>query len=240
MALEVAVIGGSGLYEAAVGSKQKGLEPDTPYGKPSGPIEITEVHGRPVAFLARHGKGHAIPAHRVPHRANLWALKELGVKEVISTSSVGSLHLHLKPRTFAIPHDFICPWEVPTYYDDKVFHVTPGLDEGLRRKLFYKLQELELPVVGQAVYIQTKGPRLETPAEIRMLAQYGDLVGMTMASEAVLASELGLRYASVCSVDNYCNGITEGPLTYEEIMKAQGENAENLRRVIMTVLEAMA
>ncbi len=71
-----------------------------------------------------------------------------------------------------------------------------------------------------------------------MLAQYGDLVGMTMASEAVVASELGLRYASVCSVDNYCNGITESPLIYDEIMKVQGENAEKLRRIIMTVLEA--
>ncbi len=239
MALEVAVIGGSGLYEAAIGGKVKATHPNTPFGKPSGPIEVGELEGKPVAFLPRHGKGRTIPAHRVPHRANLWALRELGVKVVISTSSVGSLHLRLKPRTFAVPHDFVSPWEVPTYHDDKVLHVTPGLDPELRRKLFYKLQELELPVVGQAVYVQTKGPRLETPAEIRMLANFGDVVGMTMASEAVLASELGQRYASVCSVDNYCNGIAETPLTYEDILKVQGENAENLKRIIVAVLEAL-
>lgn len=233
------MIGGSGLYEGVVSGKPKTIHPDTPYGKPSGPIEVAEFKGHPVAFLPRHGKGHAIPAHRVPHKANLFALKELGVKEILSTSSVGSLHAKLRPKTFVVPHDFYCPWEVPTYYDDKVFHVTPGLDPELRRKLFYRIQEMEIPVQGQAVYVQTKGPRLETPAEIKAFASFGDVVGMTMASEAVLASELGLKYASICSVDNYCNGITEAPLTYDDILKVQRENAENLKEIVLETLGAL-
>jgi len=198
------------------------------------------VGGADVAFLARHGTRHTIPPHRINHRANLWGLKELGASRILGTSSVGSLRKDLRPGTFAVPHDYLCLWDLPTFHDEVVVHTTPSLDPGIRRSVVATLRRRKVPVRARAVYAQTRGPRLETKAEIRLLRDYADVVGMTMASEATLAAELGLGYASLCTVDNYAHGITDRPLTYEAIVKTQKENARMLASLMVPLLEAIA
>lgn len=234
------IIGGSGLYESGLLEARRPEPHATPYGDPSAPVEVGTFRGAPVVFLARHGPDHAIPAHRVNHRANLWALREAEVGRVVATSSVGSLQREIEPGTFVVPEDFLSPWAIPTYHDDEVVHVTPGLDPGLRRALLEAGRAAGASLRDGGVYVQTTGPRLETRAEIRMFQRLGDVVGMTMAAEATLARELGLPYACICTVDNYCHGVVDEPLAYEEIVKVQREKADELRRILQALLEAAA
>ena len=209
---------------------------ETPYGKPSGPIWVASVGKTPVLFLPRHGVGKPTPPHRINHRANLWALKASGARGVLATSSVGSLKKAIRPGTLLVPDDYLALWHLVTYHDTEARHVTPGLDGGLRRKLLDAAKKTRSKARDSGTYVQTLGPRLETPAEIRMLAQFGDVVGMTMASEATLARELGLAYAALCSVDNYAHGLSEKPLSFAQIKSDQRRNEERVRQVLLTAL----
>jgi len=236
----VGLIGGSALSEAPF---LEGPGEDrvvmTPHGTTSGPVHSGFYRGVRVLFLARHGRDHRIPPHRLNHRANLWALKELGATSILSTSSTGSLKATIRPGTFVVPDDFVSFWNVPTYFDDEVRHVTPAVDENLRSLLAKAIRAAGERGRNRGVYVQTTGPRLETRAEIALFRTVGDVLGMTMASEATLACELGVPYASLCSVDNYCNGIVERPLDYAQIRKTQAENATALRAIVQKALEAI-
>lgn len=239
MPVRLAVIGGSGLYGLSFLDAATATPVATPYGAASADVLVGSLGRAHVAFLARHGKDHGIPPHRVNHRANVWALKELGVQRVLGASSVGALRKEIRPGTLAVPHDYLSPWDVPTFYDDRVVHATPALDEGMRNEVIRTAKDARVPVRARAVYAQTRGPRLETKAEVRMLAAFADVVGMTMASEATLAAELGIAYASVCTVDNYANGIAEKPLTYEAIVRTQKENLGTLAGLLEAVVRAL-
>ncbi len=235
----VGLIGGSGLPDAALVEGGQLKATDTPSGRPSDP-PIVGRHGQlRVVFLARHGASHRVPPHRVNHRANLWALKELGATAVLATASTGSLKKSIRPGAFVVPDDYVAFWSVPTFHDDDVIHATPGLDPKLRDQLVTAGKAAGASVRGHGVSVQPSGPRLETPAEIRHFATLGDVVGMTMASEATLASELGLPYAAVCSVDNYCNGIVERPLTFDQIRATQARNVDVLRGIVGKALEGL-
>lgn len=238
--VRLALIGGSGLGDAGIIEPVSYRAITSPYGPPSANVLLGRLGGAEIAFLPRHGPSPTIPPHRINHRANLWVLKELGVQRIVATSSVGSLKKELKPGSLAVPHDYLCFWDLPTYYDDHVVHVTPTLDDGIRKAILAAAKREDVPTRSRAVYAQTRGPRLETKAEIRLLRDYADVVGMTMASEATLAAELGLAYASVCTVDNYAHGITSRPLTFESIAKAQRENAIALRALLAAAVAALA
>jgi 5'-methylthioadenosine phosphorylase len=192
-----------------------------------------------IAFIPRHGKdrAHHILPHLINHRANLKALKDLGVKEVISVNSTGSLKRHLAPGTFVVPDDFLVLTETPTTVGGKAFHITPRLDEEVRQEWMATARDCGIDVVNGGVYWQTHGPRFETKAEIRMMSQFADLVGMTMASEAVVAQELGLSYASLCSVDNYANGLGERELTVDEILQHARRNADLVLKIVTRYME---
>ncbi len=236
----VGLIGGSGLRTPSLLDDAVAKPLDTPYGKPSD-APVAGRHGdTTVLFLSRHGAEHRIPPHRINHRANLWALKELGATRILATASTGSLKTSIRPGSFVVPHDFVAFWNIPTFHDEDVLHATPGLDARLRDALVAGGKAAKASVRGRGVYVQTSGPRLETPAEIRHFAALGDVLGMTMASEATLASELRLPYAAVCSVDNYCNGIVERPLTFEQIRATQKKNVDALRQLIEAALERIA
>ncbi|MFQ6013343.1 MAG: MTAP family purine nucleoside phosphorylase [Thermoplasmata archaeon] len=222
------IIGGSGLSQSSAFATSERREFETPHGPPSSPVEL----GERVAFLARHGAAHRIPPHRINHKANLWALKKAGVAGVVGTSSVGSLKEEIVPGTLVVPNDYLSLWDIPTYFDDEIRHVTPVLDDDLRRRLVEVARDRGVGIHEGGVYVQTRGPRLETKAEIRVLRGFGDLVGMTMAAEATLASELDLPYASLCSVDNYCHGITDEALSFEDIRRTQQSNARVVRAVL--------
>jgi 5'-methylthioadenosine phosphorylase len=209
---------------------------ETPFGAPSDHFIIGRLGGKETVFLSRHGP-EGIPPHRINHRANIYALKKLEVIGVIGVNSVGSLREDLPPGRIVIPHDYLSPWEILTFYDHHVVHITPSLDAGLRGSLIRAAEEAGVTCVKEGVYIQTIGPRLETRAEIAMLRNFGDVVGMTMAHEATLCQEVGLSYASICSVDNYCHGIVDKPLTEKEITQKGQENAAAVHKVLLRVME---
>lgn len=236
----VGIIGGSGLRELALLEDAQAKFLVTPHGAPSEPPVVGRIGSLAVAFLSRHGREHKVPPHRLNHRANVWALKELGVTHVIGTSSTGSLKKTIRPGTVVVPHDFVSFWSIPTYHDTDVVHATPRLDDDLRVALAKGGKAAKIAVRSRCVYVQTTGPRLETRAEIAHFATLGDVVGMTMASEATLAAELGLPYASLCSVDNYAHGIVEAPLSFNAIRENQATNATSVLEVLRRALEALA
>ncbi len=192
-----------------------------------------------VAYIPRHGGDpeHHILPHLVNHQANLKALKNLGVEEVISTNSTGSLKRHLKPGMFVVPDDFMVLSGGPTVFDNKPVHITPILCEDVRHRWLEAAQECGIDVINGGTYWQTAGPRLETVAEIKMMSMFADLVGMTMGSEAIIARELDLRYASLCSVDNYGHGLVEESLTMEEILEGSHSHAKVVIKIINKYLE---
>ena len=236
----VGLIGGSGVRGTAFLTEGQDRFVVTPHGAPSDPPRVGRREGVSVVYLSRHGRDHRVPPHRLNHRANLWAFKELGVTHILGTSSTGSLKKGIRPGTFVVPHDFVAFWNIPTYHDDAVHHATPRLDEDLRKRLVRAAKKAGATARPNGVYVQTTGPRLETRAEIDHFRTLGDVLGMTMASEATLASELGIPYASLCTVDNYCNGIVDRPLTYDAIAKTQTRNAGTTVRILEAAVEAFA
>lgn len=194
------------------------------------------LEGNKFILINRHGKLKNVPPHKINHHANISAFATLKCKKVIGISSVGSLNPELKPPMFILPDDYINLWDIPTFFDNDIVHITPGLDDELSEILYETMKELNLLVVKGGTYIQTHGPRLETKAEINMLKNFGDVIGMTMASEATLAKEMELKFANICSIDNYCHGITPEPLNFETIKQNQKKSSEN----ILNILQALA
>jgi 5'-methylthioadenosine phosphorylase len=192
-----------------------------------------------VAFIPRHGKDpcrHILP-HLVNHRANLQALKDMGVREIVGVNSTGSLKRRLKPGMLVVPDDYIMPMPGPTVIQEKPVHITPTLNAEVRRKWLEAARECAVEVIDGGIYWQTAGPRLETRAEIAMMSHFADLVGMTMAGEAIIAQELGLPYASLCSVDNYAHGLEDKELTMEKILWHARRNAEAILQILTRYLE---
>jgi 5'-methylthioinosine phosphorylase len=227
--MRIAIIGGTGVYELAAGSGEV-AKADTRYGA----IEATrtEIAGHEVVFLARHGVGHTVPPHRINFRANIAGLKKLGCTAVIATNAVGSLRRDLTPASFMLPDQFIdfTRARVLTFYDGddengvKHADVTEPYCPTVRQWLMAAALERNEPCVNGGVYLCAEGPRFETPAEIRLFAQWGaDLVGMTGLPEVVLARELGLCYATLCVVTNFAAGISTTPLSNLEVTDLMAE-----------------
>jgi len=191
---------------------------ETEFGTPSSPVFTFEEGGVQFFLIARHGIHARIPPHMVDHRANVAALKEKGVEMVISICSSGALKADIPVPALAIPEDFIDLTWIQTFFDGSIQHATPALDEDLRRGLSLSANGADMPILEGGVYIQTMGPRLETKAEVRMLASFGDYVGMTLASEAGLCSEVDLSIAGLITVDNYANGVTDATLDFRKIL----------------------
>jgi 5'-methylthioadenosine phosphorylase len=187
-----------------------------------------------VAFIPRHGGDpqHYTLPHRINHRANLKAMRDAGVTEVIGINSTGTLKKEIKPGTIVIPDDFIMLAPCHSIHENKAVHVTPVLDTVIRRRCLEAARACGIDATDGGVYWQTAGPRLETKAEIRMMAGFADIVGMTMASEAIVSRELGLSYAAICSVDNYAHGIDENELTMEEISTHARQSSKTITRIL--------
>ena len=210
----LAIIGGSGLTQLANLSVIRREVVRTPFGEPSGALTFGLLCERPVVFLARHGYGHTIPPHQVNYRANLWALREAKVDEIISVASVGGIRSDLCPGELVVPNQIIdYTWgRKSTFHestDEPVVHIdfTEPYDADVRRRILAAAVMAGQPVVAGAVYAATQGPRLETAAEINRLERDGaDLVGMTGMPEAALARELGIPYAAINVVANFAAG----------------------------------
>jgi 5'-methylthioadenosine phosphorylase len=210
----LAIIGGSGLTQLANLDMTRREIVRTPYGEPSGPLTFGRLAGRDMVFIARHGYGHTIPPHGVNYRANIAALKGVGVTRAVSVASVGGIRADLGPGVLVVPDQIIdYTWgRHSTFFDGhdgQVKHIdfTLPYDTALRKALLDAARRAGEPVVDGAVYAATQGPRLETAAEIDRLESDGaDVVGMTGMPEAVLAREAGLAYAAINVVVNHAAG----------------------------------
>jgi len=192
--------------------------------------------------IRRHeaGEGYRLP-HVIDHVANLTELRDAGCDRVLALSSVGGLRPELLPGTLVCPDDLIALHAGPlTTLDGVEAHRVPRFDAALRGEMLAALEEAGIRVVREGVYWQAPGPRLETPAEIRAIAPYADVIGMTVASECIVAGELGLRYAALCVVDNLASGIEGEDLTLTEIERNRGFNRGAVQDAIATILPQLA
>jgi 5'-methylthioadenosine phosphorylase len=199
------------------------------------PVELLDCGTHVV--LQRHGLDRYTPAHLVRHADNLRALVESGCDRVLAVSSVGGLRADVRVGTFLAPDDFVALHTSVSAYDDARGHRVPGFDRAWRARIV----DAWARAVGWAelrdggVYWQTFGPRFETPAEIRYLAQFADVVGMTVGSECVVAAELGLAYAAVCVVDNLANGVGDQELSLAEFEAGKAAN----RATVLAALDSL-
>ncbi|GMA48726.1 putative 6-oxopurine nucleoside phosphorylase [Alicyclobacillus contaminans] len=243
MSVKFAIIGGTGVYRQDMLENAETTVLDTPYGQAQ--ATLGTYRGNTVAFMPRHGTGHSIPPHRINYRANLWALKSLGVEQIFATAAVGSLQLDVAPGSLVLVDDFL-DWtkqRTQTFFEDgQVVHVdmTDPYCNRLRSHLRNTAHELGLSLHDGGTYVCTDGPRFETRAEIRMYQSLGAaVVGMTTAPEVVLAKELEMCYATVAMVTNYCTGISRQALTVDEVVQTMNENAHQLQRLFFTALETI-
>jgi 5'-methylthioadenosine phosphorylase len=191
-------------------------------------------------FLPRHGIEHFVPPHEVDHGANLRALDRLGCDRVLAIGSVGSLDPELGVGSFVCPHDFIALHSSVSIFTDERCHRVVGFDEGWRRHLIARWREwANADLRPGGVYWQSIGPRFETRAEVRLIAQHADVVGMTIGSECVVADELHMRYAAICVVDNLANGI-DRHLTMERVDANRAANREVLDSALKAVVPPLA
>ena len=239
MSRRIGIIGGTSLVERASGLDLERLEVETPFGHPSSPLHVGQWGDGEVVLLVRHGLDHDIPPHRINHRANIRALRSAGVNRLVLVASAGSMREDIPPPSVVLADDFASPFIIPTYHDDRIGHITPALSDPMREVLASVAAEEVIPVINGGVYVQTRGPRLETRAEVRTLMSWGDLLGMTMASEATLALETGMEVAAICSVDNMAHGLGGEPLKFEAIMANAASNWERIERLLRAAVSRL-
>jgi 5'-methylthioadenosine phosphorylase len=240
--MRAAVIGGTGFYSPGLLDEERDLTVATPYGEVA--LKEGSYHGKELVFLARHGVDHAFPPHLVNYRANIWALKALGVQTVLATAATGSLNKDMRPGEVVLVDQFLdfTKSRPQTFYEGGeagVLHVdmTEPYCPEVRRHLITVAQQLQQRVHPKGTYVCTEGPRYETPAEIQMYRQLGgDVVGMTSVPEVVLAREAGLCYATLALVTNYAAGISKNPLSHREVLEEMARSQEVLRKLIFSAL----
>jgi 5'-methylthioadenosine phosphorylase len=238
---EIGIFGGSGFYSFL--EQVETVAVKTPYGAPSAAVSIGEVGGRRVAFLPRHGLDHELPPHRVPYRANLWAMRELGVRRIVGPCASGALDAGLRLGEFVVCDQFVDrTWgRADTFYDGpRTTHVSAAdpfcLD--LRRLLLETAADLGIEARDGGTVVVIQGPRFSTRAESRWLRGLGgDVVNMTAYPECHLARELELCYATVAMVTDYDAGA-EGhePVSASEVVRVFEENNERLRELLFAVI----
>jgi 5'-methylthioadenosine phosphorylase len=240
---DIGVIGGSGLYALLDDVREVAVE--TPFGPPSDPIVLGEVGGRRVAFVPRHGADHRFPPHRIPYRANLWALRSLGVRQVLAPCAVGGLQPALGPGALVVCDQLVdrTSGRAQTYWEEGAVHVPfadPYCPSG--RAVTVRLaREAGWPVTDGGTMVVVEGPRFSTRAESRWYSAQGwSVVNMTGHPEAVLARELALCYTAVALVTDLDAGVEGGTaVTQEEVFRVFGENTARLRDLLLDVVTAL-
>ncbi|HEX6512923.1 MAG TPA: S-methyl-5'-thioadenosine phosphorylase [Chloroflexota bacterium] len=237
---EIGVFGGSGFYSFLENTEEVRVE--TPYGPPSDKFTIGEIGGRTVAFLPRHGREHQIPAHMVNYRANIYAMKELGVTRILGPCAVGSLQPNVPRESFVICHQFVdrTYGRKDTFYDGPITtHISsadPYCPE-LRRLMYDVSQEHDIPVKAEGTVVVIQGPRFSTRSESKWFSGQGwEVINMTQYPEVVLARELEMCYVNISLVTDYDVGI-EGqldlpPVTADEIIRILNANNARVKDVI--------
>jgi 5'-methylthioadenosine phosphorylase len=238
---EIGVFGGSGFYSFLDDVDQ--VEVETPYGAPSGPLFVGEIAGRRVAFLPRHGVNHELPPHRIPFRANVWAMRDLGVRRIIGPCASGALQADLQLGEFVVCDQFVdrTTSRADTFYDGpETTHVSSAdpYCPDLRRLLVDTATELGIAVRDGGTVVTIQGPRFSTRAESKWFADAGwHMINMTAYPEGYLARELELCYANISMVTDHDVGV-EGaePVSHEAVLKVFTENNERLRELLFAVI----
>ena len=240
---EIGVIGGSGLYALLDDALE--VEVETPFGRPSDTVTIGQVADRAVAFLPRHGRDHRLPPHRIPYRANLWALRSLGIRQVLAPCAVGGLRADLGPGTFVVPDQLVdrTSGRAATFYDDGAVHVPfadPYCPVG-RRVVLAQAAATGIATVDGGAMVVIEGPRFSSRAESKWYAAQGwSLVNMTGHPEAVLARELALCFTAIALVTDFDAGVDEGDtVTQEEVFRVFAENTERMRELVLRTAAAL-
>jgi len=242
MKADIAIIGGTGVYDVDMLSNIQEVKVHTPYGDTSDMIVIGEYSDRDIAFLARHGKKHRIPPHMINARANIWALKELGVKRIIAPSAVGSMHMHIRPGDIVITDQFIdfTKNRCYTFYDGgEVCHVSladPFCPE-LRALAIDTCRSLGLRYHDRGTYVCIEGPRYSTRAESRFFKDVmnADIIGMTLVPECVLAREMEICYVNIATVTDY-DVWSDKPVSTQEVIDTLRKNTDNVKRLIRELI----
>jgi 5'-methylthioadenosine phosphorylase len=239
----IGVVGGSGFYSFLDDVEE--VEVDTPWGPPSAPLVLGEVAGRTVAFLPRHGRDHRFPPHRIPYRANLWALRSVGVEQVLAPCAVGGLQPHLGPGSLVVPDQLVdrTSGRPQTFYDDGTVHVAfadPYCPRGRATAVATARAHAWEPTDGGTCVV-VEGPRFGTRAESQWFAGQGwSVVNMTQHPEAVLARELALCYTALALVTDLDASVEgAGGVTMEEVFRVFGDNTDRLRALLLDVVAAL-
>jgi 5'-methylthioadenosine phosphorylase len=244
---DIGVFGGSGFYSFLNDVYE--IKVETPYGSPSDKVAIASVGGKRVAFLPRHGKDHSIPPHMINYRANMWAMKSLGVTRVLGPCAAGSLQPHVKPGDFVVTDQFVNRTynRRDTYYDGPIVTHIGGAEPycpELRKLSISKAKELGISVHEHGTVVVIQGPRFSTKAESREFSSHGwEVVNMTQYPECVLARELELCYANIALITDYDVGL-EGnpdikPVSHDAVLKVFNDNIEKIKALLFRVIEDM-
>ncbi len=240
--IKIAIIGGSGIDNPEIIKKAKEKKVETPFGATSAPLISGEINGVDVVVLARHGLNHTIMPTKVPYRANIWALKEIGCTHILATTACGSLREDIKPRDFIILDQFIdfTKHRNLTFFEDKVVHTAMAdpFCPGLRQILIESAGGLGLSYHQTGTVITIEGPRFSTRAESRFFKQMGaDIINMSTVPEVILARELGICYASVAMATDY-DAWREGEegVTWQAIMQVMKDNSSNVLKLLLSVI----
>ncbi len=236
---EIGIISGTASIDPNLLKDAREVEVETPYGKPSERITLGTFEGRRIAMLPRHGKNHTIPPHEINFRANINALKQLGVKRIIATATVGSLKEEYRAGEVVIPDQFIdMSKSVHSMYGTgKFYHVSladPFCPE-MRKTLIETTRRLGIPLKEKGTYVKIDGPQFSTRAASRMYRQFGDLIGMTSIPEAILARESEICFSIIATVTDY-DVWADKPVTFDEIKRVMAQNIDNKRRIIQEAI----
>jgi len=242
---KIGIIGGSGFYDLAIGLKE--IKVETPYGAPSDKIALGMVAGQKVAFLPRHKKDHDFPPHLINYRANIWALKSLGVERIITSHAVGSLQKNIKPGDFVILDQFVdrTKGRVDTFYDGPIAtHVSTAFPycPQLRNLAIKETKKMKLSVHEKGTVVVIQGPRFSTAAESMWFTKMGwDVVNMTEYPEVALARELEICFCAICISTDYDSGLVVGgkvkPVSWVEIAKTFQENIGKVKKLMLEMIK---
>lgn len=231
--MRVAFISGTSIVNSTLFSSWEVKTVETKYGA------VTYKSRGDHALINRHGYAFPLPPHSINYRANIAALAALGFQDVVSLNSVGSLKQSLPPGTLVSCADYVCLQQGPvTFFDDELKGGAPGIANNLIPKLVSELAP-EFTLHPGKVYVQMRGPRFETKAEIRVVKEWGDVIGMTAAHEADLCTEAGLRYNSIALIDNYANGLEGTDIDFAKFKDLVKENQAKVNRLFIRLLEIL-
>ncbi|NLK25176.1 MAG: S-methyl-5'-thioadenosine phosphorylase [Euryarchaeota archaeon] len=240
MAPRIGIIGGTGVYDPRIFDIKERVALSTPYGAPSDVISVGNMDGVEVAFLPRHGTGHVHPPHKINYRANIWAMKHLGVERIISPCAVGSLQESYKPGEIVVVDQFIdfTKRREYTFFDGaKTVHISTAdpFCKEMGALFASEGRRLGLPIHDSGTYVCIEGPRFSTRAESRMFRNFADVIGMTLVPECQLAREAEICYTSLAMITDY-DVWSEEPVGIDIVLRVMSENIDRVRKLIAATL----